>query len=195
MAPSGEGHTRCLQPSPYWKLKYWIFHLFCVGGAEMIDKRGSERGCRKRLCPLPLFVSPVSGPGAFAPGSRLPIDRIAMTDSGITIELTSTQVDRVVRNAANAQGISSLLQGLSEKGGAATFKELAESPRLSRSLLLGLLVLASFPADSSPLTVTDVANHLEMSPSTTHRYLTTLLAIGLLEQDPRTRRYRVPITA
>jgi DNA-binding IclR family transcriptional regulator len=31
-----------------------------------------------------------------------------------------------------------------------------------------------------------------MSPSTTHRYMTTLLAVGLLEQDPRTRRYRVP---
>jgi DNA-binding IclR family transcriptional regulator len=30
-----------------------------------------------------------------------------------------------------------------------------------------------------------------MSPSTTHRYLSTLLAVGLLEQDPRTRRYQV----
>jgi DNA-binding IclR family transcriptional regulator len=31
-----------------------------------------------------------------------------------------------------------------------------------------------------------------MSPSTTHRYMTTLLAVGLLEQEPRTRRYRLP---
>jgi DNA-binding transcriptional ArsR family regulator len=118
-----------------------------------------------------------------------------MSDSGITIELTSVQVDRVVRRAADAEGISSLLRGLAEKTGTARFKQLAESPRLSRSLLLGLLVLACFPPDGSPLAVTDVASRLDMSPSTTHRYLTTLLAVGLLEQDPRNRRYRLPIAA
>jgi DNA-binding IclR family transcriptional regulator len=37
-----------------------------------------------------------------------------------------------------------------------------------------------------------VAMQLGLSPSTTHRYMTTLLAAGLLEQDPRSRRYRVP---
>ena len=64
---------------------------------------------------------------------------------------------------------------------------------MSRSLLLGLLVFACFPRDGSGLAVSDVAARLEMSPSTTHRYMTTLLAVGLLEQDPRTRRYRVPL--
>ena len=118
-----------------------------------------------------------------------------MSDSGITIELTSVQIDRVVRGAADADGLSKLLRGLAETTGTAKFKELAESPRLSRSLLLGLLVLACFPLDGTPLAVTDVAARLEMSPSTTHRYLTTLLAVGLLEQDPRTRRYYVPVPA
>jgi DNA-binding transcriptional ArsR family regulator len=118
-----------------------------------------------------------------------------MTDSGITIELTSVQVDRVIHTAASAEGVSSLLRGLAEKTGTSRLKQLAESPRLSRSLLLGLLVLACFPSDGSPLAVTDVANRLEMSPSTTHRYLTTLLAVGLLEQDPRNRRYRLPVAA
>ncbi len=116
-----------------------------------------------------------------------------MSDSAITIELTSTQIDRVLRRASDSDAVSGLLHGLA--GRAATtphFRELAESPRLSRSLLLGLLVLASFPADGDAMAVTDVAGRLDMSPSTTHRYLTTLLAVGLLEQDPRTRRYRVP---
>jgi DNA-binding MarR family transcriptional regulator len=119
-----------------------------------------------------------------------------MTGSGISIELTSTQIDRVVRRSTDTRGVSSLLRGLAETGTTATqFKKLAQSPRMSRSLLLGLLVLACFPGDSSSLAVTDVASRLEMSPSTTHRYLATLLAVGLLEQDPRTRRYHLPASA
>jgi DNA-binding IclR family transcriptional regulator len=30
-----------------------------------------------------------------------------------------------------------------------------------------------------------------MNTSTTHRYVTTRLAVGLIERDPATRRYRV----
>jgi DNA-binding MarR family transcriptional regulator len=117
-----------------------------------------------------------------------------MTDSGITIELTSAQVDRVVRSSSDAPGVPNLLRELAERGTtAARFRTLAQSPRMSRSLLLGLLVLTCFPPDGSALAVTDLAGRLEMSPSTTHRYLTTLLAVGLIEQDPRTRRYRVPV--
>jgi IclR-like helix-turn-helix domain-containing protein len=111
----------------------------------------------------------------------------------VTITLTRAQVDRVVRRAPKGEGAAGRLRPLS--GGAAAgsrYRELAESPRLSRSLLLGLLVLASFPSDGSATAVTDVAAQLDMSPSTTHRYLSTLLAVGLLEQDPRTRRYHVP---
>jgi len=113
--------------------------------------------------------------------------------STITIELTRPQVDRIVRESANGTGVSSLLRGLAGSETLATrYEALAESPRLSRSLLLGLLVLASFPGDGGSLAVSDVAGQLGMSPSTTHRYMTTLLAVGLLEQDPRTRRYRLP---
>ncbi|HEX4467687.1 MAG TPA: helix-turn-helix domain-containing protein [Solirubrobacteraceae bacterium] len=116
--------------------------------------------------------------------------------SDISIELTRSQIDRILRRAAEGEGVSGLLRGLSDKGDlTSNYRELADSPRLSRSLLLGLLVLASFPSDGSPLAVTDVASRLGMSPSTTHRYMTTLLAVGLLEQDPRTRRYRVPTAA
>lgn len=116
-----------------------------------------------------------------------------MSSSGITIELTRPQIDRVVRESSEGNGVSSLLRDLADSGTLpARYEALSDSPRLSRSLLLGLLVLATFPSDGSSLAVTDVASRLGMSPSTTHRYMTTLLAVGLLEQDPRTRRYRLP---
>jgi DNA-binding MarR family transcriptional regulator len=118
-----------------------------------------------------------------------------MPATGITIELTRSQVDRVVRHGSHAgPGVSVALRGLSNGGLASSFASLSASPRLSRSLLLGLLVLACFPADGEALAVTDVAGRLDLSPSTTHRYMSTLLAVGLLEQDPRTRRYHVPVS-
>ncbi len=118
-----------------------------------------------------------------------------MTASGISIELTRAQVGHVVRGASEEEGVSGLLRRLSERGELASeYVELAESPRLSRSLLLGLLVLACFPGDGASLAVSDVAARLSMSPSTTHRYITTLLRVGLLEQDPDTRRYRAALT-
>jgi DNA-binding transcriptional ArsR family regulator len=119
-----------------------------------------------------------------------------MTESGISIGLTRAQVDQVVREASEEVGVSSLLRGMNDRGALASkYRALSESPRLSRSLLLGLLVLACFPTDGDSLAVSDIAERLGMSPSTTHRYMTTLLAVGLLEQEPRTRRYRVPVKA
>ncbi len=116
-----------------------------------------------------------------------------MTDSPISIELTSKQVDRIIRGASSRDFASNLIRGLADSDAPMpNFEALSESPRLSRSLLLGLLVLACFPADGSTVAVTQVANRLGMSASTTHRYMTTLLAVGLLEQDSRTRRYRLP---
>jgi DNA-binding MarR family transcriptional regulator len=115
-----------------------------------------------------------------------------MSDRAISIELTAAQVDQVVRSAAGEDGVAGLLRGLDEEGALASkYRALSESPRLSRSLLLGLLVLACFPAGGDSLAVSDIAERLGMSPSTTHRYMTTLLAVGLLEQEPRTRRYRI----
>jgi IclR helix-turn-helix domain len=118
-----------------------------------------------------------------------------MTKSAITIELTRAQVDQVVRRSSEGSTVSNILHGLAEGALASSYPALSESPRMSRSLLLGLLVLAAFPTNGESLAVSDVATRLGLSPSTTHRYMTTLLAVGLLEQDPRTRRYSVPLAA
>ncbi len=115
------------------------------------------------------------------------------TDSEkIVIELSPAQVDRVVRGAADGGNISVLLSGLEDvREVLAREPSQLEDSRLSRSLLAGLLMLASFPTDGSYLGNAEIARMLDMNPSTTHRYVSTLVAVGLLERDPSTRRYRL----
>jgi hypothetical protein len=110
----------------------------------------------------------------------------------ITIELSAAQVDRVVRDAADGGNMSVLLSGLKDvRAVLAQEPRQLEDSRLSRSLLAGLLMLASFPTDGGYLGNAEIARMLDMNPSTTHRYVSTLVAVGLLERDPSTRRYRL----
>jgi hypothetical protein len=110
----------------------------------------------------------------------------------VEIELSAAQVDRVVRAAAGAGTMSVLLAGLDDLRGALDAgPEQLEDSRLSRSLLSGLLMLAAFPVDGSYLRNADVARMLGMNLSTAHRYIQTLVAVGLLERDPSTRQYRL----
>jgi hypothetical protein len=110
----------------------------------------------------------------------------------VVIELSPAQVDRVIRSAADGGSISILLSGLRDvREVLAREPRQLEDSRLSRSLLAGLLMLASFPTDGSYLGNAEIARMLDMNPSTTHRYVSTLVAVGLLERDPSTRRYRL----
>jgi IclR family pca regulon transcriptional regulator len=63
-------------------------------------------------------------------------------------------------------------------------------PRYSQSLERGLAILECFTPDTPVLGIADVAEQLGMSRSTTHRYITTLLALGYLRQGAR-RKYRL----
>lgn len=113
-------------------------------------------------------------------------------DDKILIELSPAQVDRVIRGAAEGGNMSVLLSGLKDvRDVLAREPRQLEDSRLSRSLLAGLLMLASFPTDGSHLGNAEIARMLNMNPSTTHRYVSTLVAVGLLERDPATRRYRL----
>jgi hypothetical protein len=112
----------------------------------------------------------------------------------VVIELSQAQVAQVVRSAAVAGNMSVLVSGLEDVSG--TLKRFWADDRpqrlqLSRSLLSGLLLLAAFPEDGSYLSIAEVARALDMHPSTIYRYFSTLLAVGLLEQDPGTRLYRL----
>jgi IclR family pca regulon transcriptional regulator len=67
----------------------------------------------------------------------------------------------------------------------------AGSPgRYSSSLAAGLAILDSFSSERPELGIANLADKLNMSRSTTHRYASTLVALGYLEQDG-SRRYRL----
>ena len=68
----------------------------------------------------------------------------------------------------------------------------ASDPRLSRSLLRGLSLLTCFGHDGAARGIVELAHDAGMSPSTAHRYASTLVELGLLERDPKTRKYRLP---
>ena len=108
------------------------------------------------------------------------------------IELLPSQVERVTRAAADGGSISVLLSGLERVRGTLAMRPARlQDPRLSRSLLAGLLLVASLPGDGSYLGNAQLARALGMNVSTVHRYLQTLVAVGLVERDPGTRRYRL----
>jgi hypothetical protein len=118
----------------------------------------------------------------------------------VRLELTNAQVEDVIRASTQAQGpsLSLLLSGLvtertiSEGSLEDRYAAELESGRLSHSLFRGLLILALFISSHEGRGVVEVARQLGLSPSTTHRYMTTLVAFGLLVQDPGTRKYRLP---
>jgi DNA-binding IclR family transcriptional regulator len=73
-----------------------------------------------------------------------------------------------------------------------TEADLLRNPKFSRSLIRGLQIYELFTSDpSEPRTVSGVARRLSMSQSTTHRYLSTLVAVDRLTQDGVRPRYRL----
>ena len=61
----------------------------------------------------------------------------------------------------------------------------------SQSLERGLAILSSFSSARPLLGVSELSRHVRLSRSTTHRYVATLTALGYLQQDAATRRYRL----
>jgi hypothetical protein len=112
-------------------------------------------------------------------------------DPDVTITLTRAQIARVVRGAAGDAGSALMLSAL---GDLQDFRNVllarSEDASISRSTCRALLVLLSLSVNNSFHEVTEIAKQLGLSPSTTHRYIRTWVALGLLEQDPESRRYR-----
>jgi len=118
-------------------------------------------------------------------------ERSTTSDGGVSIKLTDRQVSQVVREASGGTGLARLMSSVNDLDDLrGLVSPLLDDPKCSRSTFRALMVLVAFPPDGRELELTDVAGELGLSPSTTHRYVSTWLAVGLLEQDPRTRRYR-----
>ena len=121
-------------------------------------------------------------------------------DSRVSLTLSSHQVDQVVR-AALGDGAAPNVATLVASTGfhrsharqvlGSRYRALQDNRRLSRSLLAGLLVLSCFPSHGEDLGIKDISEELKLNTSTVHRYVLTLVAAGLLERDPDTRRYRL----
>lgn len=79
---------------------------------------------------------------------------------------------------------------MSPKMGVRSGAQLKEA-RFSQSLETGMLIMRGFSSDRPIQGIADVADRMEASRSTVHRYMTTLVVLGMLEQDHVSRRYRV----
>jgi hypothetical protein len=108
--------------------------------------------------------------------------------TAVSITLSAAQIDEVVRAASQSRSpsVSALVAGYMPNATA--------DPRLSRSLLRGLSILSGFGPDGQARGIVELAGDLGMSPSTAHRYASTLVEMGLLERCPKTRKYRLPGT-
>jgi IclR family transcriptional regulator, pca regulon regulatory protein len=66
-----------------------------------------------------------------------------------------------------------------------------DSVASSQSLERGLAILSAFSPDRPELGISDLAELLGLTRSTTHRYVATLARLGYLDQDEATRKYRL----
>ena len=66
-----------------------------------------------------------------------------------------------------------------------------EHAAYSQSLARGLAILSAFRSGQPLLGISDLAREVGLTRSTAHRYVATLAALGYLEQDALTRKYRL----
>ncbi len=134
--------------------------------------------------------SPASEASGHAPGASASAAETGGRE-GVQLTLSDEQVAQVLWVASGvATDVGSVFRvgDLKRLGEAA--QPLLDDRTLSRSALRAVLVLAALPADGSECPMSEIADTLGFGVSTTYRYLSTWLALGLIEQHPRSRRYR-----
>jgi hypothetical protein len=132
----------------------------------------------------PTTPSPGAGEAQEAP--------VAMRE--VTLTLCTAQVRDVVQQATAPDALGHAFAAALENPERlrSSLRPLVEDNTYSRSVLRALIILAGFPADGSERELTSVAVETGFSPGTTHRYLQTWTAAGLLARDADSRRYHRP---
>ncbi len=107
----------------------------------------------------------------------------------VVLDLTAEQVAQILdaRGTSYLERLHATLDGSAENpsGG-----KLHPDTRLSMSLLHGLSVLAMFDGEEER-SLSAIVAHIDRPKTTAERYVRTLVAAGLLEQDPTNRSYRL----
>ncbi len=164
-----------------------------MSGEQPIEGELEDRDCRS--VPEQRALQSSGDSSAFRSAGRA-----GQGEPHVTITLSRNQVDHVMRAALGdgaPPSVSSLVAGTgfhrtnARHALSSRYRALQDNRRLSRSLLAGLLVLSCFPQEGVDLGIKDISEQLDLNTSTVHRYVLTLVAAGLLERDPDTRRYRL----
>jgi IclR helix-turn-helix domain len=117
-------------------------------------------------------------------------------EESVSINLAQEQIDEIARQMIRQGSMPWWTDGFEQRDD--TIAQVASGPlledrRLSRSVLIGLLILACFIPAGTERRLTDVAHMLNLPASSIHRYVRTLVAVGLLEQALITREYRLAV--
>ena len=131
--------------------------------------------------------------GGTSPRSRTPA---SPPTPPATADVTATPAPTLRRSGPIATSACVLSQtGLVPRPNAAVAHdaESADAPRTgTQAIERAMSILRSFD-DAPELGIVDLAHRLDLSPSTTHRIVRALVEARLLDQDPRTERYRLGV--
>jgi hypothetical protein len=110
------------------------------------------------------------------------------------LALSDAQIEEVLRGAdgADGGGLHGFLlarAGRTDQLSMARSEELASEEKLSLSVLRAFAILQFLSFEGEERPVSDIAWGVEGTTSTTHRYLTTLKKIGLIDQLDVSRKY------
>ncbi len=117
---------------------------------------------------------------------------LAAPGGEVTLTLSSAQVQSLIEQATAPLALAEAVTSVVPEVVGSLLRPLLKDTACSQTIVRALIILASFPPDGSERELTAVAAEAGLAPGTTHRYLHTLTAAGLLRRDNVSRRYHRP---